>query len=138
MSNAPPSLLPPHLNLALQITALCVSVAPLWSLTVALYKYPARRRRQERHRARLRDSNAPDAPPNPFDAAAPMSRRTRHVVRPSDASSDEYEMYNMPAGSDSYVRVLVESESPPPQKRALGREGVRRSLVRGPRPIKRG
>ncbi|CAL1713780.1 unnamed protein product [Somion occarium] len=36
-----------------QVTAIFLSLAPLWSLSVALYKYPSLRRRQERHRQRV-------------------------------------------------------------------------------------
>ncbi|KAI0671246.1 hypothetical protein C8Q78DRAFT_1131643 [Trametes maxima] len=58
-----------------QITALLLAAQPMWSLTVALYRWPARQRREERKRKRQQEEfdralagNQPDTPP-PVPAA---------------------------------------------------------------------
>ena len=124
-----------------QITAVCVSIVPLWSLSVALYKYPALRRRRKKHEQRrqmpLTEASRSVAP-EPFPRA--RSWGSGHAPHPSDTSAagvDENETgYEMQPfsflGSGStrpaYSPVPLIPESP---------ETNRRHVLYGPRAMNR-
>lgn len=74
-----------------QITAVGVSVVPLWSLCVALYKYPKLRSKQKRHndhramQAGVSRRNSQDlTPPDP--SAQGTDGSSGHAAHPSDAT----------------------------------------------------
>ncbi|GJE92576.1 hypothetical protein PsYK624_087310 [Phanerochaete sordida] len=80
-----------------QITAAGVSVVPLWSLCMALYKYPALRAKQKRHLAHIArlTSSSEDHLPRTGEVAGlsavsnrmAAARKSRHRPLPSDASA---------------------------------------------------
>ena len=136
-----------------QITAVGVSFVPLWSLAVALYKYPALRKKQREHLARAAGQASsstdsisaapPSSPPVPAHGSHAVSvivigsrgRLRGHAPRPSDASStssgEEHEMVPL-AGrghtSPHYSHVpLADPDSPPLPRRPSGpRDAPRR------------
>ncbi|GJE92573.1 hypothetical protein PsYK624_087280 [Phanerochaete sordida] len=120
-----------------QITAVGVSIVPLWSLAVALYKYPELRKKQRQHLAqatgqalRGNDELPTTAPPprtGTQASAANVGYQPRHAPRPSDASSqssgEEHEMQPLAARwrSHSYSPVHAgEPASPPLPRRPTG------------------
>lgn len=134
-----------------QITAVGVSFVPLWSLAVALYKYPALRKKQREHLARAAGqassstdsiSAAPSSsPPAPAHGSSAVSvvvignRRRGHAPRPSDASSmssgEEHEMVPLAGRGHTSPRYsyvpLADPHSPPLPRRPSGpRDAPRR------------
>ncbi|TCD66843.1 hypothetical protein EIP91_000797 [Steccherinum ochraceum] len=65
-----------------QVTAVLLSLAPLWSLTVAIYKYPSLRKRQERRHL---------AAPHVQRARSRSRSRERVTSRAASPSSSEHE-----------------------------------------------
>ncbi|KAI0073010.1 hypothetical protein K474DRAFT_1711093 [Panus rudis PR-1116 ss-1] len=88
-----------------QITAIFLALAPLWSLSVALYKYPSMRRRQERHRQRMVEQRRDRSEerrgllsPSPFS----------HSPQPS-GTSETFELGNL---SSTHLKETPANKSP--------------------------
>ncbi|KAI0345541.1 hypothetical protein BDW22DRAFT_1481783 [Trametopsis cervina] len=73
-----------------QITAIFVALAPLWSLSVALYRYPSLRRRRRRHqtssmrRRRDEDDEAGSLLRASVEISPPPQQHQHHMPLPSD------------------------------------------------------
>lgn len=143
-----------------QITAVFVAITPLWSLVVALYKYPSlRRKRKRRQEAAARPAGTPAAPsptspsgPSPAsdDPSRPMpppthapplqsilARRRGHAATGSDAapllareSAEGFEM--RPVGASAYLPVPASPESPLARRPSGPRERPWRGVARVP------
>ncbi|KAK7682320.1 hypothetical protein QCA50_014524 [Cerrena zonata] len=74
-----------------QVTAIFLALAPLWSLCVALYKYPSLRRRQERHRRRAMTAHPEEGVSQHLDESRGL---LGHSPQPS-GTAESFEMSEM-------------------------------------------
>ncbi|PSR70899.1 hypothetical protein PHLCEN_2v13213 [Hermanssonia centrifuga] len=75
-----------------QITAIFVALAPLWSLSVALYKYPTLRRKQEHHR---RDTSEDQESISSQEEHTALLYTRHHAPMPSEDTAYSHESIEM-------------------------------------------
>jgi hypothetical protein len=99
-----------------QITAIFVSVAPLWSLAVALYRYPAlHRKRQRLQRTSLADNaHAADETAHLLRPSVELTPIQQHLLLPSDETlRNSSDLYEMDIIRPTSVHNCTEDHSPP-------------------------
>lgn len=93
-----------------QITAVFVSLVPLWSLAVALYKYPSLRRHRKRHEQQAQ-RQPHGGTSRAASVVAPVRRPYGHTLHPSDAS-EGYEMQSFVDSLRGHTYSPVSSSAP--------------------------
>ena len=108
-----------------QVTAIFLSFAPLWSLCVALYKYPSLRRRQERRRKRQLASRQ-EAGSQHSDEDHDLLSRFGHSPQIS-GTAESFEMNEM--GPPEILNVSSRNSGPRHYTRNVGNNNVNTYVV---------